>query len=105
MAYITMPPEIEIENKKKIESGEERSRANPQEAASRFQEGLKSSIKRIVSAFRFERYSDMLNLAYLLEREEEIYNQTREQSRGTKSGGSPTKKQKPNIGGITYTPK
>ncbi|KAL5979772.1 hypothetical protein ACLOJK_041419 [Asimina triloba] len=79
--------------------------ANPREAFSRFQEGMKPSIRRIVSTFRFERYSDMLNLACLLEREEEMYNQIREQSRGTKSGGPTVKKQKLSTEGITYTTK
>ncbi|KAL5985503.1 hypothetical protein ACLOJK_027488, partial [Asimina triloba] len=57
-------------------------RADTHEAAIKFQEGLKLNIKKHMTTFRFQRYSDIKNLACVVEREEEDKNKQGERGKG-----------------------
>ncbi|KAL5980585.1 hypothetical protein ACLOJK_028493 [Asimina triloba] len=77
-------------------------RADTHEAAIKFQEALKLSIRKHVATFRFQRYSDIRNLTCVVEREEEEQNKQRERGKGSNPCA---KKQQSSTCGTTPTPK
>ena len=69
---------------------------DPREAARKFQEGLRPSIRRDVAPFKLTEYNEVLDRALVVEREEEEYFKTREKRKGWK-GDVQGRKQRPRI--------